>query len=180
MLNFIIIAFLIFGILMGLKRGLILQVVHLFGFIISFILAILNYQKLAPYLSLWIPYPELTGDSSWALFLQALPLEKGFYNGVAFISIFFLSKIILQIIASMLDFIAELPILNSANRILGALLGFIEVYLIIFILLYIMALIPLELVQVALDESSVGQTIIEKTPYFSGKIMDLWFTNFEE
>lgn len=172
-----IIAFLIFGLLMGLKRGLILQVVHLFGFIVSFILAIFNYQKLSPYLSLWIPYPELSGDSSWALFLQALPLETGFYNGIAFVFIFFLSKIILQIIAAMLDFIAELPLLNSVNRILGAFLGFIEVYLIIFILLYIIALIPLDLVQAALDGSSLGQNIIEKTPYFSMKIKELWFSS---
>lgn len=179
MLNIIIIAFLIFGLLRGLKRGFILQSVHLFGFIISFIIAVLNYDKLSPHLSLWIPYPELSGDSTWALFLQALPLETGFYNGIAFVLIFFISKILLQIIAAMLDFIAELPLLNSANSILGAVLGFIEVYLIVFVLLYISALIPLEIIQTNLEHSTIAQGIIEKTPYLSGKIKDLWFVKFE-
>src|SRR5690625_3111257 len=165
MLNIIIIAFLIFGLLRGLKRGFILQSVHLFGFIISFIIAVLNYKKLAPHLSLWIPYPELSGDSAWALFLQALPLETGFYNGIAFVVIFFSAKIGLQIFAAMIDFIAELPILHSMNRIFGALLGFVEVYLILFVLLYILAFIPIETVQTQIEHSFLAKRIVENTPY---------------
>lgn len=175
MLNTIIIVFLIFGFLMGLKRGLILQAVHLFGFIISFLVAVFNYKKLAPHLSLWIPYPEMSSDSTWGLFLQTLPLENAFYNGIAFVLIFFVTKIILQIIASMLDFIANLPVLNSVNSILGALLGFIEVYLIVFIVVYILGLMPIEFIQSTLDQSSVAQFIVDKTPYFSNKLKDLWF-----
>jgi len=180
MVNILILGLLIFGLLMGLKRGLILQSVHLFGFIISFIIAVIYYDRLSPHLSLWIPYPELSGDSSWAAFLQSLPLETGFYNGIAFVVVFFAAKIVLQILASMIDFIAELPLLNSVNRILGAVLGFFEVYLILFVLLYILALIPLELIQSALDQSSLAQAIVEKTPYFSGKVKDLWFMSIEE
>src|SRR5690625_1769429 len=154
MLNIIIIAFLIFGLLRGLKRGFILQSVHLFGFIISFIIAVLNYDKLSPHLSLWIPYPELSGDSTWALFLQALPLETGFYNGIAFVLIFFISKILLQIIAAMLDFIAVLSLLNCSNSLLGAVLGFIVVFLIVFVFLYILVLVPLEIFHIIFMPSS--------------------------
>ena len=39
--------------------------------------------------------------------------------------------------ASIFDFIAYLPVLNTVNRWLGALLGMIENYLIMFILLYV-------------------------------------------
>jgi len=179
MLSILIIAFLIFGLLMGLRRGFILQVLHLSGFIISFMIAALNYKKLSPKLSLWIPYPELSSDSTWVQILQSLPLETGFYNGIAFVLIFLASKIVLQIIASMLDFIAELPILNSLNRLLGAVLGFFEMYLIIFIFLYISVLIPLGFIQSAIEESSIALGILDKTPYFSGKIKDLWFATFE-
>lgn len=164
---------------MGLRRGFILQTVHLFGFIIAFFIAAFNYKKLAPHLSLWIPYPELSGESTWALFLQALPLETGFYNGIAFVLIFFVSKIILQIFAAMIDFIAELPILHSMNRILGALLGFVEVYLIVFVLLYILAFVPIEAVQIQIEHSSLAKGIVEHTPYLSSRIKELWFVTIE-
>lgn len=179
MVNLIIIILLIFGFLIGLKRGFILQTFHLIGFIGSFIAAAFYYDKLAPYLSLWIPYPELSGDSTWATFLQALPLETGFYNAISFAIIFFVVKIVLQIIASMLDFVAELPFLSSINKILGSVLGFLEIYLILFIILFILALTPLASVQSWINDSSVALYIIENTPFLSEKISTLWFTHIE-
>src|SRR5690625_7749242 len=104
-------------------------------------IASLNYKKLSPKLSLWIPYPELSSDSTWVQILQSLPLETEFYNGIAFVLIFLASNIVLQIIASMLDFIAELPILNYLTRLLVAVLGFFVIYLIIFLFLYLFVLI---------------------------------------
>ncbi|GGB27888.1 hypothetical protein F3157_01010 [Virgibacillus dakarensis] len=179
MVDLIIIVLLLFGFLMGLKRGFILQVFHLIGFIAAFIVAVIYYDNLAAKLALWIPYPDLSGDSSWAVFLQSLPLETAFYNAIAFAIIFFATKIILQIIASMLDFVAELPILHSVNRILGAVLGFVEVYLLLFVILYILALTPLGNVQTWIGDSSFAQLIIEHTPILSAKLKDLWFTNPE-
>ncbi|MDY0408614.1 CvpA family protein [Virgibacillus soli] len=174
MVDFILVLLLIFGLLMGLKRGLILQVFHLIGFIVSFVIAIYYYKKLASKLVLFIPYPDLSDKSSWADFLQALPLETAFYNAIAFVIIFFAAKIALQIIASMLDFVASLPILNSVNKLLGALLGFIEVYLLSFITLFLLALTPVDAIQQYINNSSVALFIIEKTPVLSKEMVKLW------
>lgn len=179
MINLILIGLLVFGFLIGLKRGFILQSFHLIGFFVSFIVAAMYYDHLAPHVDLWIPYPELSDESSWAIFLQALPLESGFYNAISFAAIFFVTKIVLQIIASMLDFVADLPILHSVNKISGAVLGFLEIYFILFIVLFILALTPLESVQSWINDSSVAIFIIEQTPYFSDRIHDLWFTYVE-
>ncbi|WP_249870928.1 CvpA family protein [Oceanobacillus saliphilus] len=176
MLDLILIVILIFGILMGLKRGFILQLLHLTGFIIAFIVAVMYYDELGTRLALWIPYPELSNESAWAGFLQSLPLETAFYNAIAFALIFFAVKIILQIIASMLDFVASIPIISSVNKLLGAVLGFLEVYLISFILLYILALTPIEGIQNAINNSAIALFVIEQTPYLSEKVLDLWFT----
>lgn len=174
MFNFIIFILLVFGVLRGLKRGFILQLLHLTGYIIAFIVAIKYYDELSGKLVLWIPYPELSSANAWADFLEALPLEAAFYNAIAFAIIFFAVRILLQIIASMLDFVASIPIVNSVNKLLGAILGFIEVYLILFIILYILALTPIEGIQNAINNSSIALFIIEQTPYFSDKILELW------
>jgi|SRR5690625_2320312 len=179
MFSLIIIGLLIFGFLIGLKRGFILQVFHLLGFFVAFIVAFLYYKHLSPKLSLWIPYPKLSDDSTWAVFLQSLPLKKGFHNAIAFAIIFFAVKIAMQIIASMLDFVAALPVLNSINKILGACLGFLEVYLLIFIILFILALTPVPSIQEWIDSSTVALLIIEKTPFLSNKLQDLWLMDVE-
>lgn len=179
MINLIIILLLLFGLLMGLKRGFILQTLHLAGFIIAFVVATLYYSKLTPHLTLWIPYPDLSGDGAFVTFLQALPLEAGFYNAISFALIFFGTKIILQILASMLDFVAELPVLSLFNRIFGAILGFIEIYLILFIVLFILALTPVTSIQEWINQSSIALSIIENTPYLSEKIEGLWFMQIE-
>lgn len=179
MVNFIIAGLFIFGFFMGLKRGFILQTFHLLGFIASFIVAAKYYDKLAPYLDLWIPYPEVSDTSSLATFLQNLPLETGFYNAVSFALIFFVTKIILQIIASMLDFVAAIPVISWFNTIFGAILGFVEVYLILFIVLFILILVPYPTTQEWINDSSIALYMIENTPYLSEKVESLWFTFVE-
>ncbi|RWZ59830.1 CvpA family protein [Halobacillus fulvus] len=174
MIDLLLIFVLLIGIFTGLKRGFILQLFHLVGFIVAFVVAVMYYDDLSPNLTLWVPYPELPADSAWAVFGESVPLEQAFYNAVAFAILFFGVKIILHIIASMLDFVSELPILNSINTILGGALGFIETYVITFIILYIAALVPLEMIQNALDGSLIAQLIIEQTPVLSEQLRALW------
>src|SRR5699024_3956259 len=170
MIDLILLVLLLFGFLMGLKRGFILQSFHLIGFIVAFVVAAVYYDTIAAKLSLWIPYPELSSDNEWAAFLQSAPLEKAFYYAIAFAII----KIILQIIASMLDFVASLPILNSINQIAGAILGFLEIYLIIFVVLFILALTPIGNIQEWINDSFIALFIIDHTPYLSEKVKTLW------
>ncbi|MBM7571976.1 CvpA family protein [Aquibacillus albus] len=175
MIDLILLGILLLGFLIGLKRGFILQLLHLLGFIVAFIVAVIYYDDLAEKLDLWIPYPDLPEDATWAIFLETLPLESAFYNGVSFALLFFITKIVLQIIASMLDFVADLPILNVLNGWLGAILGFIETYCILFIFLYIIALAPIGFIQEMVEGSSVAAFIVERTPFISKQINSLWF-----
>lgn len=175
MIDLILLILLVFGIFVGLKRGFILQLLHLVGFIIAFIVAMRYYDVISPHLKLWVPYPDLPENASWAVFLGETSMESAFYNAIAFFIIFFAVRILLQIIASMLDFVAELPILRSLNKLLGGVFGFIEVYLILFLLLYIGALVPVELVQTIIEQSGIATFIIEQTPYLSEEIRTLWF-----
>lgn len=177
MVSLIILLAFIFGILMGIRRGFILQLIHLAGFLIAFIVASLYYKKLAGHLSLWIPYPELSNDSAWALFLNTMPLENAFYNAVAFVMIFFVTRIILQIVGYMLDFLANLPLLRTMNKLLGAVLGFAEMYILTFIVLFILALVPVPAIQEKLAGSFLAKLIVKHTPILSSLTENLWFTD---
>lgn len=176
MITLILLLFLCFGFFMGLRRGFVMQTVHLFGFIVSFVVAALLFRKLADQLSFWVPYPELAEGSEWALFLSSDPLESAFYNAVSFAIIFFSVKIILQIIASMLHVVVQLPGLKFVNKWVGGVLGLIEVYFISFIILYILALTPIAGLQERIDKSILATLMIEYTPIVSGIAKSLWFT----
>jgi uncharacterized membrane protein required for colicin V production len=175
MLDLILIVILIGGFLIGLKRGLILGIVHLTGFIIAFAVAYLYFDDIAPRLRLWIPYPAPSSESAFSLIADSISLEEAYYRAIAFAVLFFGTKILMQVLGSMLDFLADLPLLRTANKWMGGALGFVEVYLIVFLFLYFAALVPTEFVQQSITDSFLAQAIVEHTPVFSERIKDMWF-----
>lgn len=174
MLDLIIILILLIGLFVGMRRGFVLQIVHLSGFILAYILAYLYFGKLAPHLRLWIPYPTTVEKNSFFSMLNHLDLETLYYRAIAFGLIFIGTKIAMHLIGSMLDFLADLPFFRTVNKGLGGTLGFIEVYLLIFILLYLGAIMPFFGIEKVVDHSSLAHMIITNTPMFSEKIKDLW------
>ncbi|WP_017473352.1 CvpA family protein [Amphibacillus jilinensis] len=174
MLDIIIFALLVFGIFRGLKRGLILQVFHFISFFVAFTVAVIFYGRLAGHLEMLIPYPRIAAEE-WAFFQDVLSLENAYYNMIAFAILFFGTKIILSIIASMLDSIASLPILSAFNNLLGAVFGFVEQYLVLFVLLYIASLLPVSQIQSLLEGSRLASLMINHTPILSEQIQSLWF-----
>src|SRR5690625_7945493 len=103
MITILLIVILLFGFMMGLKRGFILQLLHLVGFIVSFIVASMYFRKLAEQLSLWIAYPELADDQVWVVFLNSMPLDDDVYNVFAFAIIFFVIHIYIDIVSKNTD-----------------------------------------------------------------------------
>lgn len=175
MLDLIMLVLFISGIFIGLRRGFILQFIHLTSFIIAFVVAKMYMGDLAEKLILWVPYPSFSGDTPIEMIFNNGNLEDAYYRGIAFLTIFFAVKIVLQIIGSMLDFIAHLPILKQFNSLAGGFLGFLEVYLLAFIVLYFAALVPIESIQTALHNSVLAENIVKHTPILSQDIKELWF-----
>lgn len=174
MLDLILLGLLVLGILRGLKRGLILQLFHFMGFFIAFFVAVYFYDNLAGHLEMLIPYPRVLTED-WAFFSESLSLENAYYNMIAFAMLFFVIKIAMSVISSMLDFVAELPVLNIVNGLLGAVFGFVEQYLVLFIIVFVASLLPITMIQNLLADSSIARYMIEQTPVFSEQIKTLWF-----
>ncbi|WP_246125599.1 CvpA family protein [Alkalicoccus halolimnae] len=179
-LSLFLILMLIVSLMTGFRRGFVLQAVHIVGLIISFMAAWLYYEAFAELIRLWVPFLQLPEESPWPLLNDALGGEMVYYNGIAFVLIFIVVKIITQIIGSMLDFIGNLPILNVFNSWLGAALGFIEGLVIMAILLHLAALIQVEFVQQLLHSSSIAQWIFNYTPIVSNELRELWIEGTRE
>lgn len=162
------------GTLVGLKRGFILQFIKLISFVVSILVASMFYQSLAPQLT-WIPAPNFSGGQAQLAFFSG-NLETAYYNTIAFIILFILTKILLAIIGGLLTTIASIPVIKQVNKLLGGVLGFLETYLFVFILLFVAALLPVDALQTMLSKSILADAIVSNTPYLSGLVKDLWTT----
>ncbi|MDR4995632.1 CvpA family protein [Bacillus altitudinis] len=174
MIDIIILFLLLMGTLVGLKRGFILQFIRLISFVVSILVASMFYQSLAPQLT-WIPAPNFSGGQAQLAFFSG-NLETAYYNTIAFIILFILTKILLAIIGGLLTTIASIPVIKQVNKLLGGVLGFLETYLFVFILLFVAALLPVDALQTMLSKSVLADAIVSNTPYLSGLVKDLWTT----
>lgn len=175
MIDLLILFVLLLSIVIGIKRGFVSQLINLASFLIGLIVAIIYYKPLAQKFVLWIPYPGFTDNSTMTLVLDSLDVDRTFYRVLAFALIFFAVKFAVQIVFSMFDFLTYLPVLNSLNRVLGAVLCFIEFYLLLFIVLYVLALIPVEWIQLRMSRSILGALILEHTPVITAIFQNWWY-----
>ncbi|WP_458412277.1 CvpA family protein [Schinkia sp. CFF1] len=175
MIDLILLFVLVIGFFIGFRRGFVLQIVYFVGFIAAFIVAYLYSDDVAPFLKIWIPLPAPSKESAVSILFDNFDLEAVFYRVIAFAVLFFGTKIIMHFIGSMLNFLVDLPILRTINGWLGGALGFVEVYLVLFVLLFVGALTPIDSVQVMVNDSLLAKGMIEHTPIVSEKLKELWF-----
>lgn len=175
MIDLLIILLLVGGLIAGFRRGFIVQLIHMLGLIVSVIVAYKFYKPFAEKLILWIPYPGATAADTLSWTFENLDLDMTFYRLIAFILIFVGMKLVLQLVGSMLDFIKHIPILGFGARLVGAGLGFIEFYVIIFFVLSLLVMLPVEVIQNSIGHSLLAKTIFEHTPIISSAIKNWWF-----
>jgi uncharacterized membrane protein required for colicin V production len=175
MLDIIILLALLIGLFVGAKRGLIVQLIHMIGFIVALVVAYTYYKPLAEKFVLWIPYPTVDSSSRLTFAIDKLDLDQTFYQLIAFALIFFVIKFALQLVASMFDFLTYLPVLGFISKITGAILGFIEFYVLLFILIYVVALLPIAPFQSLIENSSLAESMLTKTPFISETVKNWWY-----
>lgn len=175
MLDLLILFLFLGGLITGFRRGLIVQLIHMTGFIIAIIVAYIYYIPLSEKFVLWIPYPGVTAASKLSWTVGHLDLDQTFYRVLAFVIIFIAVKFALQLIASMFDFLKFLPVLGFLSRFGGAILGLVEFYILIFLVLYLLAMLPLDFIQDIIGKSLLADAIFEKTPIFSEAVKKWWY-----
>jgi uncharacterized membrane protein required for colicin V production len=177
-LDVIILVVLLLFALRGYHSGFVKQLVNFFGFIIALVLAYLFYDKLAPLLRDWIPFPKFD-NVTLELFSRTFNVEVMFYNALAFIIIFIAVKLILWILGMVLDAVASLPVISTINKISGLLLGLVQGFLIVLLLINFATVLPSDVAQTHIAESTISQAMLDITPGLTERAYNLWNTFIE-
>ncbi len=80
MIDVVLLFVLLLGAMIGLKRGFILQFIHMAGFFIAFFVAYQYYERFVPTLRLWIPYPTFGDPETMKLLFQSTHLDDAYYR----------------------------------------------------------------------------------------------------
>lgn len=165
-LDAVIIIILIVGVIGGLKRGLIKSVVLLVGIVAILVASYYLKNPVSAFFYKTLPFFSLHGTAP--IFNIIL------YEFIAFILIFSILYLILRIILKVTGLLEKIlkatVILGFFSSIGGAIIGFIESYIIIFIFLFLFNQPFINITGV--EESKLANFILDKAPLLSDSIED--------
>lgn len=163
----------------GSRRGIPLQLVYSAGFFLSFLFAQKMYLSWGRKIELIVPYLSVSPETKMVFFSQkeAFDLDKPYYAAVAFLFFllvgFLLTKLA-GLLASPLRFVSIIP---QFDWIVAGFLNVLIVYIWFFLCLKLLTLIPIDFIQELFVTHQWLRNIVEKTPFFSNYIQQLWITN---
>ena len=165
-INVLLVVILIGSFFTGLQRGFVHQLLRLVSLVAAFIVAFLFYEEVAQFLEQWIPYPF--GQQTEGTFLAAFDTRSLFYYSIAFLLLFIAARIIAGFLTGAAGGIARLPVLRTINYWLGGVLGVLEAYVILFVVLAAAMLMPFPALEPIVNNSAVASFILHETPWLSG------------
>lgn len=160
-IDYIVLFLLLIGTIVGLKRGFIVELSNVVKGIVSLYVAYIFRDEGALLLSSLIKFPELEGI--WA---RISVIEIYIYQIAAFFIIWLFVRLLFMIVTKTLEESTKgVPVISQTKHILGGVLGFLKMYIIVFIVLFFLSLPFMKFESV--KESLVTDYIVNKTPYLS-------------
>jgi uncharacterized membrane protein required for colicin V production len=167
LVDIIIVVLLLFGAIKGFRRGFTKQLFSFLGFIAVVFLAF-HFKN---YISVFM-YENLPFFPFGGILKGVTVLNIALYEIIAFFLVLAVLMIILKVVlfaSGVFETLLNMTIiLGIPSKIMGAVLGVLEVYVIIFIALYILSLPNFNISM--LRESSASERILSDTPVLSGYI----------
>ncbi len=147
--------------IIGWKKGVIRSVVRLVGLIMIAIIAYQLKTPLASFLIGFMPFFNFAG-----VFQDVTAINILFYHAVSFVFVFIMLYSILNIVISLAGLLDKLLkatiILYLPDKILGAVVGFVEGVVFAFVVIFTMAQMPN--LQEYVAESSYASRVLNRTP----------------
>lgn len=164
LVDVIIILFILSGALYGFKRGFTKELVTCLGFIASVILAFLCKNSISIFLYEHLPFFSFGGVFKGVTILNII-----LYEVIAFLLVFTICitvvKVLLLVTGIVENVLKFTILLGIPSKILGAIIGIVENFVWIFIVLYVLNLPFFHMTFI--QESKLGKDILQKTPILS-------------
>ena len=165
-IDVIILLFLLMGAVIGFKKGVIKSVVSFVGTILVLVLSFTLKNPLSVFLYTYLPFFNV-GIAVVNILI---------YEGIAFLIVFALLSTVLRIVIKISGIIETLLkftiILGIPSKILGAILGFFEMYMFIFAVLF--ALAQFNVHSSLITDSKMADFILSHTPFVSHVMEDTY------
>ena len=162
-----VIIILLFGALIGFKRGIIKSAVSFIGLIIVLVLAFTLKNPLSEFMYTHLPFFNIGGAFAGVTILNIL-----IYEIIAFLILVVLFGTILKLVVMVTGIVEKILdltiILGFFSKIAGLIFGFVETYVIIFFTLFICY--NFTNISNYIDEGTITSRILNSTPVLSGSI----------
>ena len=164
--DILIIVFILLGAVVGFKRGFTSSLVNFIGVILVVVIAYFLKNPVGDFLMSFCPFFAFDG-----IIKGVTVLNIAVYQIIAFILVFSILMIGLKLLlmaTGILETILKFTIvLGIPSKILGAIVGLIENYIIVFFVLYLLSM-PNFLEVGFIKESKYREPILKNTPILSG------------
>lgn len=161
----IIILFLLTGAVLGFKRGAIQTLATLIGTILIIIIAYYLKNPLSVFLYTYLPFFKLGGIFNGITVINIL-----IYEAIAFLIVLGLLSVLLSVILKITGILSKIVdhsiILTLPSKLIGIVVGFLEAYVFLFVLLFIFSQFSFS--STVLKDSKYTNISLSKTPFTTG------------
>ena len=165
----ITIILLIFGAVIGFKKGVIKSAVSFFGTLLVIFLAMALKDPISKFMYMHFPFFNFSGALAGVTVLNII-----IYEAISFFIVFSVLEVLLKVVLFATGIIEKLLnltiIFGLFSKILGLIFGFIEYYIIIFVALFILS--NFSNLNPMIEESVVANKILMNTPILKDAIKD--------
>ena len=176
-LSLLILAILVLGFRRGYRRGLVLQLIKTVGYLIVWVIARFGAKPLAAGIGQFIGKVSLNSSVSAVTASQS---SSFFLNGLAFSAILTVGYFIVRRVAYGINKVTWLPVIHQVTSLAGGLINLVIRYVVIFLTLNLLILLPNTSFQTSYQQSPVAQWIVKKTPFLSKQVYNWWLTEHEQ
>lgn len=173
-LDWIIAVVLLLSLWRGWRQGFVMQLTKIAGLILAAVVAFWYHRPVAEQLAQRLP---VSGAGQSASSFAALPfVQDGLYNIIAFALLAFVTGLIVRYVGSLLNSVAQLPVLSIVNRLTGSVIAFLKTGIIFLLVVSVLSLIPVEEVQQTIDSSWFASHAKQQVP----SLLDWMKQNFNQ
>ena len=169
-IDVIIILIILCGAVVGLKRGVLNELVMTVGFLLVFVISYFLKNPVAEFLSLNLPFFNFGSGGGSSVALNII-----FYQIISFVIVFCIVMFLFRILLSITGFIEKILkftiILGIPSKILGFIVGAVEGYILAF--LFIFALNQPILNIDVVNQSKLKEPMLTKTPVLTNLISNV-------